>query len=239
MLYAYAVVFERDDNDTFLVTCPDLPEVTTFGVNEADARRQAIHAIEEAVAARIARREDVPPPRTAIGDAIVVPPIQTRLKARLWHEVQKAGLRKADIARALDWNGPQVDRLFDIHHESKQSQLRAAFNLLGFEMEVGGIDVTPIDALARLEIGELLKADAAPDQIWAELVRRDRMLQDGERDALFSAFRPPNRAIEPTQQQARAIMEFDRERKKLRKEMDKFLQRFVPAEQKKSRAARR
>ena len=53
---------EQDDNGTFLVTCPLLPEVTTFGESWADAVHQAAEAIEEAVAARVARWENVPIP---------------------------------------------------------------------------------------------------------------------------------------------------------------------------------
>jgi antitoxin HicB len=57
----YSVLIEPDDNGTFLVTCPDLPEVTSFGEDEEDSLRRAADAIEEALAARIAHRDDMPP----------------------------------------------------------------------------------------------------------------------------------------------------------------------------------
>jgi antitoxin HicB len=56
----YALVLEPDDNGTLLVTCPDLPEVTTFGDDPEDALRRAADAIEEALASRIAGHEDIP-----------------------------------------------------------------------------------------------------------------------------------------------------------------------------------
>ena len=56
----YEVILTPDDNGSLLVTCPDLPEVTTFGEDEDDAIHRAADAIEEALAARIARREDIP-----------------------------------------------------------------------------------------------------------------------------------------------------------------------------------
>jgi antitoxin HicB len=34
-----------DDNGTVLVTCPALPEVTTFGEDEADALRRALQCL--------------------------------------------------------------------------------------------------------------------------------------------------------------------------------------------------
>jgi hypothetical protein len=41
----YAIKLTRDDNDTLLVTCPDLPELTTFGVDVTDAIERAKDAI--------------------------------------------------------------------------------------------------------------------------------------------------------------------------------------------------
>src|SRR5215475_4462886 len=52
MMLRYPIRLEPDE-DTVLATCPLLPEVTTFGENEADARRHARDAVEEALAARI------------------------------------------------------------------------------------------------------------------------------------------------------------------------------------------
>ncbi len=37
MSLTYPIKLTPDDNGTFLVTCPALPEVTTFGEDEADA----------------------------------------------------------------------------------------------------------------------------------------------------------------------------------------------------------
>ncbi|MCM0754220.1 hypothetical protein M7784_03040 [Desulfovibrio aminophilus] len=70
-MFAYPIELIADDNGTFLVTCPDLPEVTTFGVDEADAALRALDAIEEAVAARIAGHEDIPLPSEAKGRTTV------------------------------------------------------------------------------------------------------------------------------------------------------------------------
>jgi antitoxin HicB len=52
----YRIELEPDDNGTFVVTCPALPEVTTFGEDEVDCLEHARDAIEEALAARLAVR---------------------------------------------------------------------------------------------------------------------------------------------------------------------------------------
>jgi antitoxin HicB len=60
-MLAYIVTLEPDDNDTLLVTCPALPEVTTFGESEEDALRDTVGAIEKAIAGRISYGERLPP----------------------------------------------------------------------------------------------------------------------------------------------------------------------------------
>ena len=63
MSLTYPIKLEPDDNGTLLVTCPALPEVTTFGEDEADAIEHARDAIEEAIAARMADGREVPEPK--------------------------------------------------------------------------------------------------------------------------------------------------------------------------------
>ena len=58
----YRIDFTPDDNDTYLITSPDFPELTAFGEDEVGAMAAASSAIEEAIAARIARGVDVPVP---------------------------------------------------------------------------------------------------------------------------------------------------------------------------------
>ena len=67
----YHVTLTPDETGTVLVACPDLPEVTTFGEDEEDAIGRAADAIEEALATRIARREDIPAPSMTPQQAIL------------------------------------------------------------------------------------------------------------------------------------------------------------------------
>src|SRR5207302_1318189 len=104
-----------DDNDTLLVTCPDLPEVTTFGEDEGDALLRARDAIEEALAARIAHRVPIPEPSAGDEPHVSLPAL-TALKVELYRAVREDDVRKAELARRLGMHGPQVDRLFDLRH---------------------------------------------------------------------------------------------------------------------------
>lgn len=137
----YPITLAPDDNDTLLVTSPAFPELVTFGESEADARAHAVGAILEAIAARMANGDDVPAPgippnRDFDGVAI---PLNIEAKVRLYRCLREVGINRAELARRLGWHRPQVDRLFDLDHQSKNEQFEAAFAVLGFQV---GLDVS-------------------------------------------------------------------------------------------------
>jgi antitoxin HicB len=87
----YPVLFTPDDNGTILVTCPDLPEVTSFGEDEDDALRRAVDAIAEALAVRIADRKAIPAPSPAQRRPVVVLPALTAAKVELYRTARASG----------------------------------------------------------------------------------------------------------------------------------------------------
>jgi len=129
----YPVDLERDD-DTILVGSPDFPEMHTFGDDEADALHHAVAAMETAILGRMIDREPIPYPSRVKRHSIVLP-TQTALKVELYRALLEEGLRKADLARRLQWHAPQVDRLFDVRHASRLDQIEAAFKALGREID--------------------------------------------------------------------------------------------------------
>jgi antitoxin HicB len=137
MTLRYPVKLTPDDNNTLLVTSPAFPEITTFGEHKEDALRQARNAIEEAIAARIAAKQEIPKSPAAIPARLdrVQLPWQTELKVMLYHSLRKAKLTRAELARRLRWPREQVDRLFRLDHASRLDQLEAAFNALGIKIE--------------------------------------------------------------------------------------------------------
>jgi antitoxin HicB len=127
----YPLVIEPDDNETLLVTCPDLPEVTTFGEDEEDALRRAGDAIEEALAGRMARRENIPSPSPLRGRKAASLPLLTVAKVGLYQAMRAAGIGKAELGRRLGWHGPQIDRLLDLNHHSKIEHIDQALRAVG------------------------------------------------------------------------------------------------------------
>jgi antitoxin HicB len=136
MTLRFPIKVEPDDNDTLLVTCPTLPEVTTFGKDEAEALRHAVDAIEEALAARIADGMDIPIPASRPRGASVSLPLMTALKVSLYRALRDSGITRAELMRRLSWNRESVDRLFRLDHASRLDQIEAAFRALGRTVSV-------------------------------------------------------------------------------------------------------
>lgn len=132
MTLAYRIELSPDDNDTLLVTCPALPEVTTFADDEADAIVKACEAIEEALAARISAGEEIP---ASDGDGVAIP-LLSELKVELYRACRDRGLKRAELQRLLGWQRESVDRLFRLDHASKVGQLEEAYHALGFHLRL-------------------------------------------------------------------------------------------------------
>jgi antitoxin HicB len=141
-MLGYPIALTPDDNGTWLVTCPALPEVTTFGETRKEIQHAAVAAIEEALSARIARGEDLPEPvvRPPGAGQFVKLPATTVLKVLLASTLRKSGITRAELARRLDWHREQVDRLFRIDHASRLDQIEAAFNALDRDLDFNLFD---------------------------------------------------------------------------------------------------
>jgi antitoxin HicB len=135
MMLGYRVKIEPDDNGTLLVTCPALPEVTTFGDDEADAMRHAADAIEEVIAARISHGDGIPQGHER-GPRLVRLPALTLLKMELYRQLRATRITRAELGRRLGWKRESVDRLFRLDHASRLEQLEAAFGALGQTVSV-------------------------------------------------------------------------------------------------------
>ena len=133
----YPVKLTRDDNGTMLVTAPDLPEVTTFGEDPADALLRAADAIATALKGRITAREKIPMPSVPRrGQRLVALPAIIAAKLELYRAMQETKTRKAELARKLGVHGPQVDRLLDLDHKSQLDQIEAAARAIGREIHI-------------------------------------------------------------------------------------------------------
>ncbi len=130
-MYRYPAELTPDDNDTVMVTFPDIPEAVSFGDDAADALARAPDALETALAGYIEDRRDIPVPSPALGRHVVDLSLLAALKLEAYSAMRARQWRKADLARAMAVNPRQIDRLFDLRHATPVAQLEAAFAICG------------------------------------------------------------------------------------------------------------
>ena len=145
-MLAYPITLE-DDDGTLLATSPDFPELTTFGNDREEAIARAVDALEEAIAARIHDRRDIPIPSR--GETYAVLPTLTSVKVMLYQGMREQGVGKAELARRLGWHMPQVDRVLDVQHQSRLDQMDAALGAMGRQLHVTvTASADPVEAVA-------------------------------------------------------------------------------------------
>ena len=125
-----------DDEGTVLVRFPDVPGAITYGENEAEALDYAVDALESILSAMISNREDLPVPSPARGRPTVSPTLLGSLKIAVYRAMRERGWRKADLARAMELDPRQIDRLLDLRHSSTIAQLEKALAVCGKRAEV-------------------------------------------------------------------------------------------------------
>ena len=137
----YPVTLTEDDNDTVLVTFPDVDGAVTFGATIDEALTRAPDALATILEAYIKDRRAIPSPSTRRTKYRIAVPALVEAKIRLYEAMRAAKVGKAELGRRLDWHLPQVDRLLAMTHGSKLEQLEAAFSALGKRLVVGVEDV--------------------------------------------------------------------------------------------------
>lgn len=133
----YELTITMDDNDTWLVTSPDFPEITTFGETQPEACANGLKAIEEAISARMSDGEDIPLPinETPGKGRFVEVPALTFLKCALYMVSRGKEVSRAELTRRLGVHREQVDRLFRLDHNSQLGSIENAFKALGVDVD--------------------------------------------------------------------------------------------------------
>ena len=135
MNFEYPVVLKRDDNETFLVTCPDIPELVTFGDDREDALRHAQNALITALEMYQDDRRDLPKPSAPKkGRPIVSPPPRVLLKASLYQAMRDAEISNVELAARLGRDEKQIRRLLNFNVDSRVTEIARALEEVGLEL---------------------------------------------------------------------------------------------------------
>jgi antitoxin HicB len=137
MGFAWPARLEAQRDGHVLVSFRDLPEALTEGDGRADAIVQASDCLEEAIAGRLARGDDIPAPSRARGGEIPVSlsPL-FGAKAALQLALRREGLSQRELARRLDCDEREIRRLLDPKHGSKIERISEALGVLGSRLTI-------------------------------------------------------------------------------------------------------
>jgi antitoxin HicB len=132
----YRVLFEPVEEGGFVVHFPDF----TWGVTQGDTEEQALEMAADVVQIYLAdcikNGRPLPVAKAHPGSRYrtVRVPLLVAVKLELYSAFRKAGMPKADFARKLNIPRMNVDRLFDLNHQSRLDQIEAAFAVLGDQL---------------------------------------------------------------------------------------------------------
>ena len=132
-MLAYPINLE-EDGYALVATSPDFPELTVIGDTREDAIARAVHALEEAIAARIHDHKDIPNPSR--GDTYAILPTLASVKVLLYQEMREQGISKTELCRRLGWHLQQMDRVLDVQHGSHMDKMDAALGAVGKKLFV-------------------------------------------------------------------------------------------------------
>src|SRR6266571_8986334 len=98
----YPAAFQKS-RGAFTVTFPDFPEAITSGRNRADALTEAEDCLQEAIAGRMVRKEDVPAAsRLKRGQAGVRVALYLAPKLALYLAMREKRINNSELARRLE-----------------------------------------------------------------------------------------------------------------------------------------
>lgn len=137
MQFIYPVTLDKDEDGRIVASFSDFPECLTDGKNDKEALKEAQDALEEAIAGRINRMEDIPEPsRIGKGHHAVTIGAQMAAKAALYIALKESGISKSEFARRLHCDEKEARRLLDPHHASRMKRIEAALSVFGKHLVV-------------------------------------------------------------------------------------------------------
>ena len=135
--FEYPARVEKDSAGFYLVTFPDFPEAATDARSVDAAIAEGIDCLEEAVAGRMKRGEDIPAPsRPKEGMVLIALSALYAMKAALYLALRTGELSQRALAAKLGKAENEVRRLLDPKHATPISALEQALRAVGKRAQV-------------------------------------------------------------------------------------------------------
>jgi antitoxin HicB len=132
-----ATFLPEDHGKGFHVRFPDLPEALTGGDDLTDTCEQAADCLAEAIAGRIARGDEIPPPsKPKRGQHLISVPLYLAPKLALYLAMRERRMANTELAKRLGVSETVVRRMLNPKHDTKPEKIQAALIALGKRMVV-------------------------------------------------------------------------------------------------------
>lgn len=128
--------FTRDNNGTFLITFPDIPEAAATAENRQDIPRKALEGLLCGLDGYLLLKRPIPVPVEKKSGNFVRLPVMETVKIMIYNEVLDQGITKAELARRLNVHVPQIDRMLSLRHNTKIAFLEKAAEQLGKRLDI-------------------------------------------------------------------------------------------------------
>ena len=137
MKLAYPINILPQDDGSFLVSFPDIPEAITDGMTKEEALAEAVDCLIAALGGYINDRRDVPEPSsTKKGQQSVAVPPLVSAKLALYQAIREAQITRVASGKRLGVSEGAIRRLLDLDHKSHIGQVDAALSILGKRLVV-------------------------------------------------------------------------------------------------------
>ncbi len=121
----------------FHVRFPDLPEALTGGDDLEDTFVQAADCLAEALAGRIARGDEIPPPsKPKRSQRLIGVPLYLAPKLALCLAMRERRIPNTELAKRLGVSETVVRRMLNPRHATKPEKIQAALVALGKRLVV-------------------------------------------------------------------------------------------------------
>ncbi|HEJ9438950.1 TPA: hypothetical protein SMM97_002629 [Proteus mirabilis] len=126
-----------EESETYEITYRDFDNIHAVAYTEDDIELEASDILHVGLEEFISSKMPIPmPSESQSGDFIVYLPPISCLKIALHNAMLTTKTKKADLARKMNLNSAQIERLLDINQTSKIDSLEQALYLLGYHIAI-------------------------------------------------------------------------------------------------------
>ncbi|MBI6474284.1 hypothetical protein JEO92_17680 [Proteus mirabilis] len=137
MFYYPATSHFDEESETYEITYRDFDNIHAVAYTEDDIELEASDILHVGLEEFISSKMPIPmPSEPQSGDFIVYLPPISCLKIALHNAMLTTKTKKADLARKMNLNSAQIERLLDINQTSKIDSLEQALYLLGYHIAI-------------------------------------------------------------------------------------------------------